>query len=203
MIDRTIRGHRTAVGTVADGQGPFGGLSTEQSGVIGPLLATCQMVKGRCWQRARWSRAVVGNVPDGQGPLLAPCQMVKGRCWHRARWSRAVVGNVPDGQGPLLATCQMVKGRCWQRARWSRAVVGNVPDGQGPLLATCQMVKGRCWQRARWSRAVVGNVPDGQGPCRAKSDGQGPFEVFLTLRDRLRVFSSRIGGCAVVVVWSC
>ena len=28
-------------------------------------------------------------------------------------------------------------------------------------------------------------------------------EVFLTLRDRLRVFSSRIGGCAVVVVWSC
>ena len=29
------------------------------------------------------------------------------------------------------------------------------------------------------------------------------FEVFLTLRDRLRVFSSRIGGCAVVVVWSC
>ena len=30
-----------------------------------------------------------------------------------------------------------------------------------------------------------------------------PVEVFLTLRDRLRVFSSRIGGCAVVVVWSC
>ena len=29
------------------------------------------------------------------------------------------------------------------------------------------------------------------------------IEVFLTLRDRLRVFSSRIGGCAVVVVWSC
>ena len=28
-------------------------------------------------------------------------------------------------------------------------------------------------------------------------------EVFLTLRDRLPVFSSRIGGCAVVVVWSC
>ena len=28
-------------------------------------------------------------------------------------------------------------------------------------------------------------------------------EVFLTLRDRLRVFSSCIGGCAVVVVWSC
>ena len=133
VIDRTIRGHRTAVGTVADGQGPFGGLSTEQSGVIGPLLAPCQMVKGRCWHRARWSRAVVGNVPDGQGPLLATCQMVKGRCWQRARWSRAVVGNVPDGQGPLLATCQMVKGRCWQRARWSRAVVGNVPDGQGPF----------------------------------------------------------------------
>ena len=29
------------------------------------------------------------------------------------------------------------------------------------------------------------------------------FEVYLTLRDKLRVFSSRIGGCAVVVVWSC
>ncbi len=34
------------------------------------------------------------------------------------------------------------------------------------------------------------------------SAGSGA-EVFLTLRDRLRVFSSRIGGCAVVVVWSC
>ena len=31
----------------------------------------------------------------------------------------------------------------------------------------------------------------------------GLGEVFLTLRDRLPVFSSRIGGCAVVVVWSC
>ena len=28
-------------------------------------------------------------------------------------------------------------------------------------------------------------------------------EVYLTLRDRLRVFSSRIGGCAVVVGLSC
>ena len=32
--------------------------------------------------------------------------------------------------------------------------------------------------------------------------GLEAIEVFLTLRDRLPVFSSRIGGCAVVVVWS-
>ena len=31
----------------------------------------------------------------------------------------------------------------------------------------------------------------------------GQFEVYLTLRDKLRVFSSRIGGCAVVVGLSC
>ena len=38
--------------------------------------------------------------------------------------------------------------------------------------------------------------------CRPER-GRDLREVFLTLRDRLRVFSSRIGGCAVVVVWSC
>ena len=51
--------------------------------------------------------------------------------------------------------------------------------------------------RVDLSDAVVAPAGDGgvgSEPAR---------EVFLTLRDRLRVFSSRIGGCAVVVVWSC
>ena len=47
VVDRTSRGHRTAVGTAAGGWGSFGGLLTEHPGVIGPLLAPRQVVGGR------------------------------------------------------------------------------------------------------------------------------------------------------------
>ena len=60
---------------------------------------------------------------------------------------------------------------------WGRVVVG--------LVRVCGLARfGAFWGVRDWSAGLW-------------------REVFLTLRDRLRVFSSRIGGCAVVVVWSC
>ena len=66
-------------------------------------------------------------------------------------------------------------------------------------------------QKIEATISVIGSQVHGtwwQGPDAERFRNQWETadtstEVFLTLRDRLRVFSSRIGGCAVVVVWSC
>ena len=47
VVDRTSRGHRTAVGAAAGGWGSFGGLLTEHPGVIAPLPAPRQVVRDR------------------------------------------------------------------------------------------------------------------------------------------------------------
>ena len=52
VVDRTTRGDRTVVGTAAGGWGSFGGLLTEQPGVVGSLLVPRRVVRGRwvgCW----------------------------------------------------------------------------------------------------------------------------------------------------------
>ena len=119
VVVRRSWGYRTAAGTAAGGWGSFGGLLSEDPGVIGPLPAPRQMVRGR-----------VGCCPKILG--------LSDRCLHRGRWLGAGWVVVRRSWGYRTAAGTAAGG-------WGSfgGLLSEDPGVIGPLPAPRQMVRGR------------------------------------------------------------
>ena len=116
-----------------------------------------------------------------------------------------VWGRAGSAGGVLLGAVVAVSGvggcgeQCWGAGVVVRQACGGASCGAHDAYRCVPELPAEpfgCWVCERAGEAQ-GLEPADQ--CEA-DDAQG--EVFLTLRDRSPVFSSRIGGRAVVVVWS-
>ena len=165
VVDRRSWSYRTAAGVAAGGWGSFGGLLSEDPGVIGPLPAPRRVVGGR-WVGCRLTNPGLSDRCRCRGGWLGVVWWVVAAGTAVGGWGSfgGLSADQPGVIGPLPAPRQMVRGRvgccpkilglsdrCRHRGRWLGVgwVVVRTTRVIGPLLPTARrVVRGRlggCW----------------------------------------------------------